>query len=193
MIRILRGAAPEPNLREAARYAGVKGDPAQILPLLEDCKKELLPALSPVACYDIFDICAGESLDLGFAKVKSRALCKNLAGCKKIALFAATVGAGADRVILKYRALSPSRALFLDALASAAAESWCDEVNAEIVAQFKGGRPRFSCGYGDLDISLQRDIFAALSVTKNIGVTLSDDCFMTPVKSVTAIIGLYDD
>lgn len=190
MISLVAGGKIVINKREAARYAGVRGDLAEIKPLLDSCEKELLSAITPRACYDIFDIVRGQSLDLGFAKVDSRALGRNLEGCDKIALFAATIGAGADRLIMKYQKISPSRALILDALASAAAESWCDEVNKIITSQFSESRPRFSCGYGDLPLSLQSDIFAALQVTKLLGVTLSDDYFMTPVKTVTAIIGV---
>lgn len=192
MIQLLAGGKLAINKREAARYAGMHGGVAEdIKPLFESCEKELSGVLSPRACFDIFDISSeGEEIDLGFGKVKSRALSENLRGCDKIALFAATIGAGADRLILKYGKVSPVRALVLDALASAAAESWCNEVNGVISSQFSSSRPRFSCGYGDLPLSLQADIFRALQVTKMLGVTLSDDFFMTPVKSVTAIIGV---
>lgn len=192
MIQLLAGGKLVLNKREAARYAGMHGGVGKDLkPLFESCEKELLPVLSPRACFDVFDIkISGDETDFGFAKVKSRNLAENLRSLNKAAVFAATVGAGADRLIIKYGKTSPSRALVLDALASAAAESWCNEVNGVISSQFSSSRPRFSCGYGDLPLSFQADIFRALTVTKILGVTLSDDFFMTPVKSVTAIIGV---
>ena len=73
---------------------------------------------------------------------------------------------------------------------AAAAEQWCDEVNARIAAKYGRTRPRFSCGYGDLPLSLQREIFPALDVTRYIGVTLTDGDLMIPSKSVTAIVGI---
>lgn len=61
-------------------------------------------------------------------------------------------------------------------------------------AQAAGGdtRPRFSPGYGDLPLALQRDIFHALDCARKIGLTLNDSLMMSPAKSVTAIIGITD-
>ena len=50
-------------------------------------------------------------------------------------------------------------------------------------------RPRFSPGYGDLPLALQREVFAALDCPRRIGLTLSDSLLMSPTKSVTALIG----
>ena len=105
-------------------------------------------------------------------------------------LFPATVGAGVDRLIAIYNRLSPARAAVLQAMGAAAVEQWCDELNARITEEYGPSRPRFSCGYGDLPLSLQRSIFPALNVTKNIGVTLTEGDLMMPSKSVTAIVGI---
>ena len=50
--------------------------------------------------------------------------------------------------------------------------------------------PRFSPGYGDLPLSLQRDIFRVLDCPRKIGLTLNESLLMSPSKSVTAIVGL---
>ena len=47
--------------------------------------------------------------------------------------------------------------------------------------------------YGDLDISVQKEIFKILSPEKNIGVSLTDSMLMTPTKSVTAFIGINEE
>lgn len=180
--------------KETLRYLGYYGaDGADIESELDECEKLLVPALSPKACFEEFKISHGDMLDLGFAKTQSKSLSLNLEGCDKIVLFAATVGAGVDRLILKYNKLSPSRALILQAMGSAAIECWCDDVNGIITQRYGATKPRFSCGYGDLPLQLQRDIFTALCVTKRLGITLSDNLFMTPAKSVTAIIGIKND
>ena len=192
MIKVINGAG-RLDRKEALRYMGYYGVKEEdgLSGVIDECEKLILPALRPVACYKIFDITREEGgLNLGFAKTDSRALAKNLEGCNKIALFAATVGAEVDRLILKYEKLSPARAVVLQALGASAAECWCDDVNAQITALYGETKPRFSCGYGDLPIELQRDIFAALNATKNLGVSLSEKCFMTPTKSVTAIVGI---
>lgn len=178
--------------KEALRFLGYYGakDTSGIEAEFAECEKLLLPALSPKACFEEFCISRGDMLDLGFAKTESKSLEKNLEGCGKIVVFAATVGAETDRLILKYGKLSPARALILQAMGSAAIECWCDDVNAIITEKYGATKPRFSCGYGDLPLELQRDIFSALGVTKRLGITLSDNLFMTPTKSVTAIIGI---
>ncbi|MDE7265462.1 MAG: Vitamin B12 dependent methionine synthase activation subunit, partial [Clostridia bacterium] len=179
--------------KETLRYLGYYGvkEEAAVSGVLDECGKLILPALRPAACYAVFDISRGDGvIDLGFARTESKALLKNLEGCKKIALFAATIGAEVDRLIIKYEKLSPARAAVLQAMGAAAAECWCDDVNAQITKEFGETKPRFSCGYGDLPIELQKDIFVALNVTKNLGITLSENCFMTPTKSVTAIVGI---
>ena len=192
MIKVITGKG-KIDRKETLRYLGYYGvkDESGLNEVITECEKLILPALRPAACYATFDIVReGDILDLGFAKTASKSLAKNLDGCKKIVLFAATVGAEVDRLIIKYEKLSPARAVVLQAMGAAAVECWCDDVNAGITAENGETKPRFSCGYGDLPIELQREIFAALNVTKNLGVTLSENCFMTPTKSVTAIVGI---
>ena len=179
--------------REVLRYLGYYGAADGCESLYGECEKLIIPALAPKACLETYEIQRdNETLNLGFATTDSKALYKNLEGCNKIVLFAATVGAEVDRLIIKYGKLSPARSLMLQAMGSAAIECWCDDVNAEIVRTFGDAKPRFSCGYGDLPLELQRDIFCALGVTKRLGITLSDNCFMTPTKSVTAIVGIKE-
>lgn len=181
---------------ETLRYLGygIKGKPTEeTLALLDECEKLILAAQDLKAVYDIFDIEAdGENLDLGFAQIRSHSLSLNLKGCNRVALFAATAGAGVDRLIVRYSKISPARAAVLQAMGAALIESWCDEICARLKRSYNTNSSRFSCGFGDCDISLQRDIFRGLSVTKRLGITLSEDCFMTPTKSVTAMVGIKD-
>ena len=194
MIKTLRGKLDKLNVSETLRYLGYgkTSVPEEgVRALLCECESEVLAAQDLRACYSVFDIDAqGENIDLGFAKVTSHSLALNLAGCKKIVLFACTAGAGIDRLIARYSRISPSKAAVMQAAGAALVEDWCEELCANFKREYGDTKPRFSCGYGDLPLTLQRDIFAALSVTKQIGITLSDDCFMTPTKSVTAIVGI---
>ena len=69
-------------------------------------------------------------------------------------------------------------------------------LSEEIKKQYKDSgifvTPRFSPGYGDLNINVQRDIFTHLDLSRKIGVTLNESLIISPSKSVTAIIGLSD-
>ncbi|MGN1060103.1 MAG: vitamin B12 dependent-methionine synthase activation domain-containing protein [Candidatus Coproplasma sp.] len=165
----------------------------EVSALFDECEKLILQAQDLKAVYDIYDFSAdGDELNLGYAKIRSHSLALNLKGCSHVVLFAATAGAGVDRLIVRYSKISPSKAAVLQAMGAALIESWCDEICAKLKEKYNTNTSRFSCGFGDCDISLQRNIFQALSVTKRLGITLSDDCFMTPTKSVTAMVGIKD-
>ncbi|MCD8372371.1 MAG: Vitamin B12 dependent methionine synthase activation subunit [Clostridia bacterium] len=193
MIKLLNGKVDAIDKKQTLLFLGYAGvnNLDGVEDVYRECEKMILPALAPKACYRLFDIgFDGNVIDLGFAKTDSHSLGLNLKGCNKIALFAATVGAGVDRLIVKYNKLSPARAVLLQAMGAAAVETWCDDLNSRITAEYGPTKPRFSCGYGDLPLKMQRDIFKALNVTKNLGITLTEGDLMIPSKSVTAIIGI---
>jgi cobalamin-dependent methionine synthase I len=51
---------------------------------------------------------------------------------------------------------------------------------------------RYSPGYGDLPLEMQREIIRALDCGRTIGVTLTESLLMQPSKSVTAVIGMKE-
>ena len=131
-------------------------------------------------------------VDLGFCRIKSKDLAKNLGGCKAAFIFAATTGTGIDRLIMKYQKTEPSKAVVIDALSSAAVEGLCNLLNDELNHGRKTA-PRYSPGYGDVSLEYQKEILNFLDAQRKIGITLSDRLFMAPVKSVTAIIGILEE
>ncbi len=176
------------NKAEILRYAGCKNDCE--LPLVDECLSEVKDKLFYKICYRFFDVKFTENeIDLGFAKTNSESLRRNLDGCEKIILFSATIGIEIDRLIKKYNKISPSRALVFQAIGAERVESLCNSFNEEMSEEFLL-KPRFSPGYGDLSLDIQKDIFNVLECPKNIGVTLNDSLLMSPSKSVTAIIGI---
>lgn len=185
--------APGFDKKEILRYAGVKNCDGTLDSLIEECIAEARGNLVYKVCYGEFPVTVGEGvLSLSFAETESEDLRKNLDGCSEIVLFAATVGIGIDRLITKYQKLSPVKALIFQAIGAERIESLCNVFNAEISESKKPlkTRPRFSPGYGDLPIELQKDIFAVLDCPKRLGLTLNGSLLMTPSKSVTAIIGV---
>lgn len=187
--------APQYREREILRYAGVREKTAEIESLMRECIAELGDRLCFKVCYTELGACVvGNDVDLGFCKVCSAALAKNLRGCDRIVLMGATVGLEIDRLIARYGTLSPSRALMMQAIGAERIESLCDSFCEEIKEEKrllgKSVRPRFSPGYGDLPIELQRDIFLALDCPRRIGLSLNESLLMSPSKSVTAIIGV---
>ena len=186
------------NIKEALRYMGylnknVKADDDPFITSVYECKEELENILNPKACYSEIEINVKDDCVTGeFGCFKSKALAKNLYGCKKAVLFCATIGIQIDLIIKKYSVTSPSKSVICDALASSAVEIWCDAVEGE-VSHGRGMRPRFSAGYGDFDIGYQKIISQFLNTSKNCGVTVTNSMMMIPTKSVTAIVGIDDN
>ena len=185
--------APRINEKEIFRYAGVREPSDELNAMLESCLRELEGKLSYRACYSCFTIKKDrDTLDLGFARTSSKALAKCLDGCDKAVLFTATVGIELDRLIARYSSLSPTRALMLQAIGAERIESLCDAFCKELEREKGKLTPRFSAGYGDLPLELQRDIFFALDCQRKIGVTLNESLLMSPSKSVSAIVGIIN-
>ena len=188
-------AAPPINRREILRYAGIRNSTPELDELLQSCLDEIEGRITYRVCYGEFDLNTdGDLIDMGFATVRSSDLAKNLHNCEKIVLFAATVGVEMDRIIAKHTGRAPSRAVMLQAIGSERVESLCNLFNSEIsqrcAEQGIKTHPRFSPGYGDLSLELQRDIFAVLECPKRIGASLNHSLLISPSKSVTAIIGM---
>lgn len=192
----LKSFAPPPVDRlEVLRYAGVKEPSPETEALLDDSLQEAEGVFSYAVCYREFPVsfCDGVC-DLSFAKTESKDLFKNLSGSTSVVLFAATVGITLDRLVSRYSKISPARALMLNAIGAERIESLCNAFNQEITKEKKAlglfTTPRFSPGYGDLPLALQKDIFAVLDCPRKIGLTLNESLIMSPTKSVTALIGV---
>lgn len=124
----------------------------------------------------------------------SRSLAAHLKGCEKVLLFAATLGSGVDLLIGRYSAVRMSYAVLLQGAAAALIELYCDRECERLERDYeKSGyylRPRFSPGYGDLSLDCQQKLSDCLSAYKYAGIAVSSGGQMTPMKSVTAFIGL---
>lgn len=192
MFGIRSFSPPETDKAEIARY--MRAPLSAVDALVCDCLFEAKEALSYRLTSAIFPLTFFEEsadnglIDLSFAKIKSKDLYKNLTGSESAIVFAATVGIGIERLAAKYSTVSPAKSLCFEAIGNERVERLCDAFNREVNEKFVTS-PRFSPGYGDLDLSVQRDIFRALSCEK-IGLSLKEDLIMSPAKSVTAIIGV---
>ncbi len=186
---------PQLNKKEILRYMGCKESSAEVLALVEDCIDELAPKLTYKVCYRSFDIEVSTDIaDLSFMTTNSKDLIKNLSDCKKIVLFAATIGLEPDRLIARYGRTSPSKALCFQAIGAERIESLCnafnDEITKDCLAEGLFTRPRFSPGYGDFSLESQKSIFDVLDCNRKIGLSLNESLLMSPSKSVSALIGI---
>ena len=195
MIHVQSFSLPPVNRREVLRYAGAKAETPELSILLDEMETLSAPLLTGKVCWSEFAINRKDHLlDLGFSKTDSDSLRRNLTGCDRIIVFAATVGLGLDRLIARYSHLSPAKMLMLQALGAERIESLCDIFCQQLQqdAERSGLHPvpRFSPGYGDFPLEMQKEIFRVLDCSRKIGLTLNDSLLMSPSKSVTAIVGL---
>lgn len=193
MIYVYTAKADELNIsrKEIITYLGYYGAKCDEMTekLIDECLKEFNDRVSFRACYTLLPVNIENSISAGCLEFCSESLKKNLCGCEKAYLFAATAGIESQRLINKNSVLSPLKGIVTDCIGSAAIEAFCDRLNSFL----DGGeflRPRFSPGYGDLPIDCQKNILDFLDAKKHIGLSLSDSLMMSPSKSVTAIIGI---
>lgn len=184
--------------QEVLRYLGFrKNAPDEAtLRCIDEVESALETALSPKSIYGEFPLVllSERKAQIGGKVFESEKLCRHLRDCRRVLVFAATLGTGADGLLRRFTATDSAKAAVAQAVLAAATESYCDEVCANIAAKEQQNgwylRPRFSPGYGDLALTTQKDLFSLLEITKRIGVTLTDTCLMLPTKSVTAFIGI---
>ena len=200
VIHLSSPTLPPPSYKEIARY--MKADPStdSVKDLIDKCISECDGKISGKVIYREFQIsCNKDVIDLGFASTASHDLGRLLSNnqCSSIVLFAATLGVGIDQLLLKYSRISPATALCFQAIGAERVEALCNAFSLEIQEKYESLglslTPRFSAGYGDLPLSLQRDIFSALECERHLGLTLNDSLLMSPTKSVTAIIGIKNN
>jgi Vitamin B12 dependent methionine synthase, activation domain. len=187
---------------EVLRYLGYKD---QLLDesaesIIEECTGEVRRTAKPRYVYKFFNIIRGnEELSLEGSTIcfKSADLVRHLEGAESCALMAVSLGSEMDAKIRYCEKTDMTRAVILDACATAAVEEICDKVCEEILSKVKlQGKTltsRFSPGYGDLSLDIQRDFISVLRADKLIGLTASAENILIPRKSITAVVGIIDD
>ncbi len=190
----------------------------QVMEMIKNACRELFGVVAPKAVFDSFDLTVEkgkgaresdnqeelEQLEnkyehgkskISFADVVfySESLGINLRDCRQVFLVAVTIGPQVDALIRRTQALDSVKASIMQAAGAMLAEKTIELINAQIkdiaVSQNTKCKPRFSPGYGDVPLTIQKDFFRLLPCSK-IGLSLMDTLIMSPEKSITAFIGL---
>ena len=77
--------------------------------------------------------------------------------------------------------------VLLDACASSYVEEITDTYQAKL--NLKDETFRYAPGYGDVPLTMQREIFDLMPEISKIGIELDETNFMHPFKSMTGLIG----
>lgn len=182
------------DVGEIMHYAGM---PKKSLPpaALLECMQEAEPLIcNAVSATELPLSFIGRQIRLGELRISSNSLLKCLEGCQSAVIFAATAGLSIDRLIQKYNRIDMQKAVWLQAIGTERVEALCDSFCLLIAteAEQRGQKclPRFSPGYGDLPLLLQKDIVPLLDCERRLGICLNESLLLSPSKSVTAICGI---
>lgn len=185
--------------KEVLRYLGHKNQEinGNIDRLIDETIKEAKELVNPkkvVARYKITINDTGVSLDNTNLILTGEDIKNHLKYSKDIYIMAVTLGSAIEKKIAYYEKIDLTKAVILDSCATTAVEEFCDLIEEDIKkiaeSEYKEITFRYSPGYGDLPIDIQKDFLDTLNATKTIGLTVSSHNLLMPRKSVTAIIGL---
>ncbi|MBE6852048.1 MAG: methionine synthase [Ruminococcus sp.] len=187
------------NRPEALRYLACHDENISELEsgIMDRCESELVGILSPRFVYRYFDIevsadkvkLIGANLILDGADISA-----HLNECSGVVLIAATLGADADALIRKMQITDMARAVITDALASAAIEQVCVAAEEKIKSEHTGKyfTWRYAPGYGDFSIEIQKRFLDVLDAPRKIGLCTSESSMLTPIKSITSVMGVSE-
>ncbi len=114
---------------------------------------------------------------------------------ENLILMAVTLGREIEILIRKYSFSDLTRSVILDATASAGVEALANDINKNLEEKYKPMflTDRFSPGYGDFPIEVQKDFLNLLNANRDLGITTTSSGIMIPRKSITAIIGISNE
>ena len=161
--------------------------------MLEDCVKKLCAAAQPRTVYRVLPVeHTASGVLLGGLPLQGEDIALHLTGCKEAVLLAATLSAPVDALIRRASVTDMTLAVMYDAVAGAAVERVCNDLEAEIKAKYPYPyyTARFSAGYGDFPITQQGALVQMLDAPRKIGLTVTPAQTLLPMKSVTAIMGM---
>lgn len=188
------------------RYLGYRGQ--ELDPVLEDRLDAviadalgLVRAKASWECFAIAERSADAdgtpriSLEGSALELTGASIARHLDGASHAVVLAVTAGLGIDRELARLAATDATAQAIMDAAGTEAVEQAAKAASASIAAWAAGQGlrtgARFSPGYGDLPLACQPELLASIDAGRRLGIHLSDSLLMTPVKSVTAIIGVF--
>lgn len=184
---------------EVLRYLGYRGQEVtkELIKDVEETIKESKELVNVKHVYREFNIVKENEaiLLLGTNLIlQGKDIFNLLKNSDKCIVMAATIGSDIERKIKLYSKYNLTKALILDSCATTAIEEVCDNLQGTISKGILKGEEKFtfrySPGYGDLALNIQKEIISILDCERRIGLKVSSEMVLFPRKSVTAIIGI---
>lgn len=187
------------DINEVLRYLGYRGQEItkELMEEVEETIKESKTLFKEKYVYKQFEVLKDNSEILLAGtnlRLKGKDIFNLLKNSDKCILLAATIGSEIERKIKLYSKCNLTKALILDSCATTAIEEVCDNLQSSIGKEMLNGEEKFtfrySPGYGDLSLDIQKDFIRILDCERKIGLKVSSEMILFPRKSVTAIIGI---
>ncbi len=183
--------------REAARYLGCQENPlpSDIQKRIQKASQKVMELAAPRIIEREFHFYnATFQLENTCFQIEGHSAHDYLKNCDSCILMAATLGSAIDELIRRTQITDMAEAVVIDSCASCAIENVCNNWQKQTEERLKESHryatDRFSPGYGDLPLTMQREFCQLLDTSRKIGLSVSDGGLLTPIKSVTAILGI---
>ncbi len=192
----------EINKNEVLRYLGYKNQEySQELDLIiDEMREEIIRIADYRYTYKIVELNKDEagsvSLKEGILPLTGENIQKHLQNSKYAVIMAATLGVELEKRLNYYGKVDLTRNLILDSCGTQMIEEVCDGIEEEVKAKLGPGYYytfRYSPGYGDYPISVQKQLVNFLDGYRRIGLTVTPSNLLLPRKSVTAIMGVQTE
>ena len=154
--------------------------------------------LKPMGIYRVLQVETRNQEEINFIgssfKIQSRQVSKMLMHADPVILFMVTIGPHIEEKVKElFDEDEMARGVILDAIGSETTDAVADRMHHVIIkemAQSEGytTTPRFSPGYGDWPVTVQKDFLKACGGDR-IGISVNDSFLMTPRNSVSAVLG----
>ncbi len=192
--------------KEVLRYLGYRGQ--EVTPELDARLDAAIASCLAIgrarASIAVYDVAGREELPDGTPQVTladtaltlvGTSMQRHMRGARKVGVLAVTIGMGVERELKRLSLTDHLGQVLFDAAATTMVERAADAAEATLVgmAAREGlyTNFRFSPGYGDMPMQTQHVLLDALDA-RRLGITLSPTLLMTPTKSVTAVVGMFD-
>lgn len=113
---------------------------------------------------------------------------------QRLVMAGVTLGHAITKRIENRMLIKPSYGIILDACASVIADAYCDYIQDQMIETQAFGdyyiSQRYSPGYGDLKLSVNKQIAEILGLDKKLGIFTTEHGQLIPEKSVIFVLGL---
>ena len=190
--------------KEVLRYLGYRGQ--EVTPELDARLDAAIASCLAIgrarASIAVYDVAGREELPDGTPQVTltdtaltlvGTSMQRHMRGARKVGVLAVTIGMGVERELKRLSLTDHLDQVLFDAAATTMVERAAEATLVGMAAR-EGlyTNFRFSPGYGDMPMQTQPVLLDALDARRRLGITLSPTLLMTPTKSVTAVVGMFD-